>query len=80
MPTHDPRLDSLRKFALRNLKRRDKRTWVECLQDCWHNHSYSRYGAGPDEYGHLQSLRNDPAYGPGSGFIEGFKPDATQGG
>lgn len=59
--------------VLRQFAKRHGRGWRYKLGQVWMNGDYRRLGCSIDEGGALQSLRNDPSYGPGSGFIEKFR-------
>lgn len=58
----------LREFAMKH-----GRTWRNKLRQAWFTGDYRRHGCSLDEGGALQSLRNDPSYGPGSNFIKTFR-------
>jgi len=63
-------IKALREFALRNGRNR----WRDRLWLAWYNGNYRKWGSDSREAGLLQSLRNHPSYGPGSGFVEKFNP------
>jgi hypothetical protein len=68
-------IELLRAFALRNKRKGiGDYDWRDKLAYCWHSGDYGPYGSYSPECSHLQALRNHPNYGPGSGFLESFKP------
>lgn len=61
-------MEALRAFALRN----GRNTWRERLRATWYDGNYRKWGSDSREASLLQSLRNHPSYGPGTGFVMKF--------